>query len=72
MYYAFSDVLLERSERELKTRIAINLLNMLNDNDTESISYIARVTELSEDVVREIAFIVAKEKESKTVHPADS
>lgn len=60
--YSFSNVLLERNEQELKTRIAANLLNntLLNNSD------IARATELSEDVVRKIAAIVAEEKESSS------
>ena len=61
--YSFSNVLLERNEQELKTRIAANLLNntLLNNSD------IARATELSEDVVRKIAAIVAEEKESSAM-----
>ena len=63
--YSFSNVLLERNEQELKTRIAANLLNntLLNNSD------IARATELSEDVVRKIAAIVAEEKESSASKP---
>ncbi len=63
--YAFSNVLLERNEQELKTRIAANLLNntLLNNSD------IARATELSEDVVRKIAAIVAEEKKSSASKP---
>lgn len=50
--YTLSNALIERNEQELKTRFATNLLK---DKETKSISYVARMTELPEDVVRGIA-----------------
>ena len=50
--YTLSNALIERNEQELKTRFATNLLK---DKETKSISYVARMTELPEDVVRSIA-----------------
>lgn len=54
--YTLSNALIERTaertRREERTRLATNLLK---DKETKSISYVARMTELPEDVVRGIA-----------------